>query len=255
MKLKKRLLKKIILEAITDLSAEGVAVKGMMPTSQYPDAVMIALKDTKKLVKILGVTSKYKTKPQYVWKDSKIGASEKLYSVGDLTNGNGDPFTYRKAGNKFRVISGPEPKTIGKTFSLSPPPAVPVSDVEDSDEQQARKPENILEMSLGDYARNYLSTDQQRIFNKWPVFSRHKDKSVMDWFSNDAQILKDSFAINQEVAQRIQSGDLQPGALRAPTNLIDAYAKGPEDQEALDAVYQTARDVIVTKELEDALKD
>lgn len=254
MRIKRKILRKIILEAITATRQGTIAVKGMMPTRQHPEAIMVTLEDTKKLIKALSVTSKYKTKPQYIWKDSKVGASEKLYMIGELTNGNGDPFTYNKEGNKYRVISGPVPKTIGKLFTMDPPPSLSTDNLEAGDTEVSAR-QNVLEMSLGDYAENYLSPDQQRIFNSWPVFSRHKDKSVIDWFSNDAQILKDSFETNQEVAQRIQSGTLQPGALRAPTNLIDAYAKGSGDTEALEAVYQTARDVIVTKELEDALEE
>ncbi|GEM_PF-4013303 len=254
MRVKRKILRQIILEAITSTRQGAIAVKGTMASRQYPEAIIVALEDTKKLIKALSVTSKYKTKPQYVWKGSKIGASEKLYAVGELTNGNGDPFTYNKEGNKYRVVSGPEPKTIGKIFTMDPPPALSTDNLEAGDTEVSAR-QDVLKMSLGDYAENYLSTDQQRIFNNWPIFSRHKNKSVLEWFSNDEEIIKDSFKINQEVAQRIQSGTLQPGALRAPTNLIDAYAKGLEDQDALATVYQTARDVIFTKELKDALRE
>lgn len=249
MRIKRKFLKRIILEAMTGSTQGGLAVKGMMPTSQHPDAVMVALEDTKKLIRILGVTSGYKTKPQYIWKDSKVGASEKLYAVGELTNGNGDPFTYNKEGNKYRVISGPEPKTIGKVFSLSPPPSVEVEDTEDSESLQTKFAESLLEISMEDYANLYLTPEQLNVFNSWPIFSMHKNLSVQEWFSRDKEIIRKAVENGQAAAQRIRSGEAQPGALRAPVNLIDAYAAGPDDQQAMERVYQTARETIITDEL------
>ena len=138
MKIKLSLLKKIIKESVlleqmtqpnpllkTYLGTNVVSASTAMKSTDNPDAFQIFPEDRKKLEITLRVPSgsKYYGKPHFIWKESQVGASDKLYQVGSLTNGNGDPFTYEKvAGNKFRVVSGPVSKAIGKTFTLSPAP-------------------------------------------------------------------------------------------------------------------------------------
>lgn len=255
MKIKRKLLKKIILEALTSSTERGMAVKGMMPTSRYPDAVMVSLEDTKKLISVLGVTSKYKTKPQYVWKDAALPAGD-LYGVGELTNGNGDPYTYSKVGSKYRVVTGPEAKTIGKVFSMDPPPQEQVLEVPEvsADEPMAR-PVNVLDMSMKDYANLYLQPEQLRIFNVWPIFSQNKDMTVQTWLSKDKEIIRDAVNFSQATAQRIQQGEAAVGGLRAPASLVNAYAAGSDNEEAMRLIYKTALDTIITDELKTAVEE
>jgi hypothetical protein len=253
MRIKRKILRKIILEAITTTRQGTIAVKGMMPTKQYPEAVMVTLEDTKKLIKALSVTSKYKTKPQYIWKDSKAGASEELYTVGELTNGNGDPFTYNKEGNKYRVISGPEPKTIGKLFTMDPPPSINTDNLEaGATEVSARQ--NVLDMTMEEY-REFLNPNQKNIFDNWPIFATNAKKTVLDWFSNDAEIIRKDMEDGQAAAIYVKEHPKKAGVFRAPIDLIDAYAKGPDDQGAFEEVSKTALDSIMTDELRSSLEE
>jgi hypothetical protein len=144
MKIKMSLLKKIIKESVLleqmtksnemakfQLTRGAVRASTAMKSKDNPNALQILPDDRAKIEVTLTVAkgSKYYGKPHFIWSESKFGtgASDKLYVIGSLTNGNGDPFTYEKvSGNKYRVISGPVSKTIGKTFTLDPVPTVPV---------------------------------------------------------------------------------------------------------------------------------
>ena len=254
MRIKRKILRKIILEAITTTRQGTIAVKGMMPTKQYPEAIMVTLEDTKKLIKALSVTSKYKTKPQYIWKDSKAGASEKLYTVGELTNGNGDPFTYNKEGNKYRVISGPEPKTIGKFFTMDPPPSINTANLETEDTEVSAR-QNVLDMTMEEYSK-FLNPKQKNIFDNWPIFSTNANKTVFDWFTNYAEIIRKDMEGQKEAAIHVKKNPKKnAGVFRAPITLINAYVKGPGNQEAFEEASKTALDSITTDELLSFLKE
>jgi len=251
MKLNRTQIRRIILEELTS-SSPPIAIKGLKPTNEFPDAVLVAPIDAKNLISKLKVSSKYKTSLQYVWKDSKVGiADANLYNIGELTNGNGDPFTYNKVGSKFRVISGPMPKTIGKIFSLSPEPSVKTLDLMQTPAQAESK--DILGMKLHEYT-NLLSPEKKNIFNQWGIFSTNLNMTVSEWLSNDKKIIKKHMLDFQNIASDVKDKKSQSGAFRAPINLIDAYIAGPDDENALEEVYENAIDVFVTEDLKSALK-
>lgn len=182
MKIKLSLLKKIIKESVlleqmtqpnpllkTYLGTNVVSASTAMKSTDNPDAFQIFPEDRKKLEITLRVPSgsKYYGKPHFIWKESQVGASDKLYQVGSLTNGNGDPFTYEKvAGNKFRVISGPASKAIGKTFTLSPAPEEKVL---------LPKPETKPDVGETEVAR----TDSAPVDKSNPEYERRKQKVLV----------------------------------------------------------------------------
>jgi len=243
MRITRRQLRRIILEAITDAPEGGIPVKGGSPTIDYPEAVMIS--DAKELISALGVTSRYKERPQYIWKDATSGILESgLYLTGDLTKGAGDPYTYRKSGSKYRVISGPDPKVIGKTFSLSPPPSVEVVSPEP---ELAAKKESVLDMKLDDYYE-LLDVGQQPVFNRWAVFWRNREMKLRDFMLNSDEIIKTNIEDLRNVAKAVQAGEQPSSSFRAPTVLIPFYAAGP-NRKSVEATMEVVRSIIDTPQL------
>lgn len=243
MRITRRQLRRIILEAISDAPEGGIPVKGGLPTRDYPEAVMIL--DAKELTSALGVTSRYKDLPQYIWKDATSGIlGSDLYMTGDLTNGAGDPYTYRKSGSKYRVISGPDPKAIGKTFSLSPAPSVEV--VSPKTKMTTRKID-ISNITLGEY-KKFLTAKQQAVFEAWPIFKTNEEMLLRDFMK--IKNLKE-LAINQvkKLQYIAKDENRQPGSFRAPASLINIYAT-QSPVEAAGATLDLIIDTIRTPELE-----
>jgi len=134
MKITRNKLRKLIYETILreqqQLSTAGarlLPVTGLVAHPDNSDAIEIADYDIPKYAKLLRITSRYKNGPFYVWKDSKFSGALRdtvdptTYQLGLLGN-IGDPFTYNSVGgDRYRVISGPLPETIGKIFTLEPP--------------------------------------------------------------------------------------------------------------------------------------
>lgn len=264
MKIKLKNLKRIIVEALTKVEPQ-LSVIGKFPTKEYPDAVLIGPEDTKRIIQSLKVSLKYKTKLQYVWKESKAGLSDSIYSIGDLTNGNGDPFTYKKiSGNKYRVISGPVPKTIGKVFNLSPEPAVPVdlkSESEDQSTPNSRKnsePASILSMKLKEYAKKYLDPNKQEIFNKWNLLYANREKTLKEYASNHRELIKNEIRRLNEIAIEVIKNSNAISTFRAPAELLEYYAIDINDEDELNNSIDeisnyVGREILYSSELESEL--
>jgi len=258
MKIKMSLLKKIIkesvlLEQMTQvrkdlkiyLGTSAVRASTAMKSSDNPDAFQILPEDRKKLEVTLRVptNSKYYGKPHFIWRESQVGASDKLYNVGSLTNGNGDPFTYEKvSGNKYRVISGPVSKTIGKTFTLSPAPEVkvklpkPAPDLGETDlaREDDGSEETILDSSALEVFKEAAALyntagrdDMSKIIMNWPLTNQTLVKpqySLGEYLQNIERFVSQHMEPSSTVAKEVKSGKANPSAFTPPQNLLDAYA-------------------------------
>lgn len=260
MKIKMSLLKKIIKESVlleqmsktnpllkTYLGTNAVSASPVMKSADNPDAFQILPEDRKKLEVTLRVPagSKYYGKPHFIWKESQVGASDKLYNVGSFTNGNGDPFTYEKvSGNKFQVISGPVSKAIGKTFTLSPAPEVKVllpkpkaePDVGETDlaREDDGSVETILDSSalevLKDSAERYEQAgmdEMTKIIRNWPLTNETLVKpeySLGEYLEVIERLVSQNMQASTEVAKEVKAGRKKPSVFTPPQNLLDAYA-------------------------------
>lgn len=260
MKIKLSLLKKIIKESVlleqmtqpnpllkTYLGTNVVSASTAMKSTDNPDAFQIFPEDRKKLEITLRVPSgsKYYGKPHFIWKESQVGASDKLYQVGSLTNGNGDPFTYEKvAGSKYRVISGPVSKTIGKTFTLSPAPEEkvllpkPKPEPNVGETEVAREDDGSVETILDSSALEVLKDSAERyeqagmnemtkIIRNWPLTNETLVKpeySLGEYLELIERLVNQNMQTSIEAAKEVQSGRKKPGVFTPPQNLLDAYA-------------------------------
>ena len=140
MKTTRRQIKKIIKEAISHEIGKIYVVadkKDVAPDNS--SALKVSDNSQAKLINKLGVTSSKGKKPHYVWAQSEFplmrtsqslkalgispeesrGETRSIYKLGEFTSGRGDPFTFDKISNgKYRVISGPTSKSIGKIYSI-----------------------------------------------------------------------------------------------------------------------------------------
>lgn len=257
MKIKMSLLKKIIKESFLleqmvepnpliklALGTNVVRASTAMKSSDNADAFQILPDDRKKLEITLRVPSgsKYYGKPHFIWKESQTGASDKLYNIGSLTTGNGDPFTYEKvSGNKYRVITGPVSKTIGKTFTLSPPPKtkveLPKPDTGETDlaREDDGSVETILDSSalevFKDAADKYKTSGEDqmaRIIRNWSLTNEALVKpeySLGEYLQLIERLINQNLEPSSSVAKEIKAGKKSPNTFTPPQNLLDAYAE------------------------------
>lgn len=256
MKIKMSLLKKIIKESVLleqmvepnpliklALGTNAVRASTAMKSADNADAFQILPDDRKKLEITLRVPSgsKYYGKPHFIWKESQIGASDKLYNIGSLTTGNGDPFTYEKiSGNKYRVISGPVSKTIGKTFALSTPPKtkveLPKPDMGETDlaREDDGSVETILDSSalevFKDAADRYKTAGEDqmaRIIRNWSLTNEALVKpeySLGEYLKLIERLINQNLEPSNATAREVKAGKKSPNAFTPPQNLLDAYA-------------------------------
>lgn len=258
MKIKMSLLKKIIKESVLleqmgetnpllklALGTNAVSASKAMKSSDNPSAFQILPDDRKKLEITLRVPSgsKYYGKPHFIWSEANVGASDKLYNIGSLTTGNGDPFTYEKvSGSKYRVISGPVSKTIGKTFTLSPPPKNKVqlpkdeSDVGETDlaREDDGSVETILDSSALEVFNEAADRYEQagldgmaRIIRNWPLTNRSLVKpeySLGEYLKLIERLINQNLEPSSAVAKQVKAGKKEKNVFTPPQNLLDAYA-------------------------------
>lgn len=261
MKIKMSLLKKIIKESVLleqmvepnpllklALGTNAVSASPVMKSSDNPDAFQILPEDRKKLEVTLRVPaeSKYYGKPHFIWKESQTGASDKLYNIGSLTTGNGDPFTYEKvSGNKFRVISGPVSKTIGKTFTLSPAPKtkveLPKPDTGETDlaREDDGSEETILDSSALEVFKDAADrfdtagmSDMSRIIKNWSLTNEtlvKREYSLGEYLELIERLISQNLEPSSSVAREVKARKKPSNAFTPPQNLLDSYANGDVD--------------------------
>ena len=261
MKIKMSLLKKIIKESVLleqmvepnpliklALGTNAVRASAAMKSADNADAFQILPDDRKKLEVTLRVPteSKYYGKPHFIWKESQTGASDKLYNIGSLTTGNGDPFTYEKvSGNKYRVVSGPVSKAIGKTFALSTPPKtkveLPKPDVGETD--LAREDDGSVETILDSSALEVFKdaadrfdtagmSDMSRIIKNWSLTNEtlvKREYSLGEYLENIERLISQNLEPSSSVAKEVKARKKSPNAFTPPQNLLDSYADGDVD--------------------------
>lgn len=257
MKIKMSLLKKIIKESFLleqmvepnpliklALGTNAVRASTAMKSSDNANAFQILPDDRKKLEITLRVPSgsKYYGKPHFIWKESQTGASDKLYNIGSLTTGNGDPFTYEKvSGNKYRVITGPVSKTIGKIFTLSPPPKtkveLPKPDTDETD--LAREDDGSIETILDssalavfkEAADKYKKEGDQTsiVIRNWALTNEALVKpeySLGEYLQLIERLISQNLEPSSSVAREVKAGRKSANSFTPPQNLLDAYAEG-----------------------------
>ena len=257
MKVKMSLLKKIIRESVllenlnepnpyikTLINLNAVSASTAMKGLDNPEALAIMPEDRKRLEVTLRVQpgSKYYGKTHFIWSGSKVGAPDMFYLIGSFTNGNGDPFTYEKvSGNKYRVISGPVSKTIGKTFSLNPAPAVPVKLPPDEGETILTREEDessLLDSPVSeifkqaaDKFKSVGMTDLTRVIEIWPMTNGTfgKGLTLRQYLKRLDSLIDQSMRTGTPAAKAFQGGKRQGPPPAIPTNLIVAYAEGDKD--------------------------
>jgi hypothetical protein len=261
MKIKMSLLKKIIKESVLlekmvepnpliklALGTNAVRASAAMKSADNADAFQILPDDRKKLEVTLRVPteSKYYGKPHFIWKESQTGASDKLYNIGSLTTGNGDPFTYEKvSGNKYRVVSGPVSKAIGKTFALSPPPKnkveLPKPDTGETDlaREDDGSEETILDSSALEVFKDAADrfdtagmSDMSRIIKNWSLTNEtlvKREYSLGEYLENIERLISQNLEPSSSVAKEVKARKKSPNAFTPPQNLLDSYADGDVD--------------------------
>lgn len=179
MKLTRRHVRKIIMEAISK-STGGLSVIGLPDSTHPSNSQAVKIEDTSrdKIVKALGVTSTSGKGAHYVWSKNvnpyfKDPASDTqkleiesepskrvIYSVGAVTSGTGDPFTFDKVSDgRYRVISGPVAKSIGKIYK------VPDSEIQKTPDMPETRDEKLLTRSTDmDLAGStFVGRDRQKL--------------------------------------------------------------------------------------------
>lgn len=261
MKIKMSLLKKIIKESVLleqmvepnpllklALGTNVVKASVAMKSTDNANALQILPDDRKKLEVTLRVPteSKHYGKPHFIWKESQTGASDKLYNIGSLTTGNGDPFTYEKvSGNKFRVVSGPVSKTIGKTFTLSPPPKtkveLPKPDTGETDlaREDDGSEETILDSSALEVFKDAADrfdtagmSDISRIIKNWSLTNEtlvKREYSLGEYLENIERLISQNLEPSSSVAREVKARKKPANAFTPPQNLLDSYADGDVD--------------------------
>ena len=136
---------------------------------------------------------------------------------------------------------------------MDPPPSINTDNLEAGDTEVSTR-QNVLDMTMEEY-REFLNPNQKNIFDNWPIFATNAKKTVLDWFSNDAEIIRKDMEGGQGAAINVKENPRKAGAFRAPIDLIDSYAKGPDDQEAFEEVLKAALDSIMTDELRSSLEE
>ena len=126
MKLSRRQLRRLINEAINlhegreqiDTSTPAVRCVGM-PTRNNSKAKMIDSEYTVAVIDSLKAGSTYKKKPYYILctgENSLMGTDFAFLGTHGET---GDPYTYNHiSGDRYQVISGPDPKPIGRNITI-----------------------------------------------------------------------------------------------------------------------------------------
>jgi len=185
MKITRRQIRKVIKEALAhEVGTIYVVADKKEVASDNASAIKVSDISQEKLISKLGITSAKGKNPHYVWTQSEfptmrnissilptldispedaLGETRSIYEIGKFTSGRGDPFTFDKISNgKYRVISGPISKSIGKIYSIPDENLSPSPEVETPERQR----QMLFVNDLQDYAngRFHGNSNLQNIY-------------------------------------------------------------------------------------------
>jgi len=157
--------------------------KGFKPVESNKDALQMKDPQSKymqQLLKNTGITAKigstyYIYEPHYkvMVKTDRLGKTGKELGI----SGDGDPYTYKKIGeDRYLVISGPAPASIGKKFnkkSNKKTEAEPAEEKKKSNDNTSKKLPTGKKLSKNEFVSAYADTfiDAQKGTGIYPSFS------------------------------------------------------------------------------------